>query len=99
MSDDRDIPTLTLRVLERIQADVAGLRTEMVEVKGEIVEMKGEIVEMKGEIVEIKGELVDMKRDLREVKSELRVLGTRFDNFLDFAGRDVTELEADFGLI
>ena len=92
MSDDRDIPTLTLRVLERIQADVAGLRTEMVEVKGEIVEMKGEIVE-------IKGELVDMKRDLREVKSELRVLGTRFDNFLDFAGRDVTELEADFGLI
>ena len=36
MSDRDDIPSLTLRVLERIQADISGMRGDISEMKGEV---------------------------------------------------------------
>jgi hypothetical protein len=78
-NDAADVPSLTLRVLEKIQLELVGLR-------GDVREVKGEIVDMKGDISEIKGELVDMNRELKQ-------LNGRFDNSLGFVGRDVADLK------
>ena len=81
MPTNDEIPSLTLRVLENIQAT-------LVEVKGEIVEMKGEIVEMKGEIVEMKDEIKILNerfdhflgfvgRDVQDLKQRVMALEQR----------------------
>ena len=66
-----DIPLLTLRVLERIQA-------ELVDMKGEIVEMKGEIVQVKGEL-KLLGARFDhflgfVGRDVQDLKARMTVV-------------------------
>ena len=72
MSDD--IANLTLRVLERIQAELVGMRGDLAEVKTELVEVKGEIRIFNTRFDHF---LSFVGRDVQDLKSRVSVLEDR----------------------
>jgi len=74
-----DIPNLTLRVLEKIQTELVGLRTDVQAVRGEVKDLRGDVNALQGEVHELRGDVQTLK--------------DRFDHFLTFVGRDVQDLK------
>jgi predicted nuclease with TOPRIM domain len=84
MSDE--IPSLTLKVLERIQTELVGLR-------GDVQDVRGGLQELRGDVQDVRGGLQELRGDVQDLRGEVKLLGARFDHFLEFVGRDVQDLK------
>ena len=82
MSDD-DIPNLTLRVLQNIQADMSGMRADM----------NGMRADMNGMRADMNAGFDGVNARVDGVNARVDTLNARFDHFLSFAGRDVQDLK------
>lgn len=78
-ASSEDIPSLTLRVLERIQGELVALNT------------KFDTLNEKVETLNTKVDTLNTRVDT--TNTELVSLNGRFDNFLTFTGRDVHDLK------
>ncbi len=69
MSDD--VPSLTLRVLEKIQAELVGMRAEIVGVRGEIVGLRDEVHTLNDRFDHF---LTFVGRDMQDLKMRVSAL-------------------------
>ena len=92
MGAETDIPSLTLRVLERIQDELVGLR-------GDVGGLRGEVRALDGRMERVETELKVLNTEMKVLNNEVKVLNARFDNFLSFVGKDVQDLKERLGKV
>lgn len=75
---NEDVPSLTLRVLERIQAELVGMRGEIVAMRGDISGMRGELHELRDEVHILNDRfdhfLTFVGRDVQDLKMRVSAL-------------------------
>ncbi len=62
--------------LDRLETDVAELKTDMAEVKADVAELKTDMAEVKADIAELKADVAELKTDMAEVKADVAELKT-----------------------
>ncbi len=90
--------------LDRLETDVAGLKTDMVEVKADVAELKTDMVEVKADVAglktdmaEVKADVAGLKTDMAEVKSEQTQTNrrlSRVENQISDLRGDIMEITA-----
>ncbi len=92
-ASSEDIPSLTLRVLEKIQGELVSLNTKFdtLNTKVDTLNTKFDTLNTKVETLNTKVDTLNTRVDT--TNTELVSLNGRFDNFLTFAGRDVQDLK------
>jgi chromosome segregation ATPase len=69
-------PAQTNARFDRLDADVAVLKTDVAELKTDVAELKTDVAELKTDVAELKTDVAELKTDLAGFKVEV---GVRFD--------------------
>lgn len=86
---------LTLKILERLQADMTGLRGEVGGLRGEVAELRNEVGEIRNEVGELRGEVREVQLDVVNLRSEMRAGFARVDREFETVRDRISRLDAD----
>ena len=84
MSAD-DIPSLTLKVLQGIQSEVVGLR-------GDVRQLDTHVQQLDTHVQQLDTRMERVETEIKTLNGEVKAINSRFDHFLTFVGKDVTDL-------
>lgn len=71
---NEEIPSLTLRVLEKIQAELVGIRGEVKDLRGDVQELRGEVHVLNDRFDHF---LTFVGRDVQDLKARVTALEQR----------------------
>ena len=67
----REFAEATDRRLSRLEEDVAGLKSDMVEVKADVSGLKSDMVEVKADVAELKSDMVEVKAGIARIEDKM----------------------------
>ena len=84
--------------LDRIEKDVAELKTDVAELKTDVAELKTDVAELKTDVAELKTDVAELKTDVAGLKTDVAELNARMDAGFEDMRRAIDRLGARWGI-